>query len=459
MPFQSGQPSEIEAMEARERMQAMLANITENNETGLRYRADIEANENHRRSIQEKINSAMESYSSTSFLQVLSTFRMQAVRLQELQFQMAVRDQVINEQRDVISNLWRLIEGAGLNQQQIQAIALQQGILVEGLSGPDMDGNLSAARDSGDSDADNCTPKQIFRGGGGGSNGGGNSMSLANKSIYGARAKYRYDFWQNYDGIGGVDMDDDNMDQENEPPDPHDVRRPSTSQSDHDMRYNSPEPRRPPAAQGTRRSQEQLSSERRCGKESNVGRYNGKASPAKQVRGRGLSYQQKPPPPGTEGPSSSDVAATEARQRPRHSSGRRGGVVHGRRGGGATGASSATQGGEDDSQDAIGTEWSEPVMGRSAWGEDDKGKPDKPDLFVGSDAARGRDREREAPVGGRLMSQLGRLKARRSASDRYPQSQAQAQAQPSQQALGPSVDLDALRIDGSTAAQPVRITP
>jgi hypothetical protein len=49
----------------------------------------------------------------------------QAVKVQELKFQMAVRDQVISEQRDVIANLWRIMESAGLGREQIVEIARQ----------------------------------------------------------------------------------------------------------------------------------------------------------------------------------------------------------------------------------------------------------------------------------------------------------------------------------------------
>jgi hypothetical protein len=57
-------------VEARERVQGMKANILDNEEAGLKYRADIEANENQRKAIQDAINQAMESNKNTSFLQV-----------------------------------------------------------------------------------------------------------------------------------------------------------------------------------------------------------------------------------------------------------------------------------------------------------------------------------------------------------------------------------------------------
>ncbi len=49
----------------------------------------------------------------------------------ELQFQMAIRDQVINDQREALSNLWSVLECSGLNHDQILEIAAQQGIMIE----------------------------------------------------------------------------------------------------------------------------------------------------------------------------------------------------------------------------------------------------------------------------------------------------------------------------------------
>lgn len=56
---------------------------------------------------------------------------MQGMTNMELQFQMAIRDQIINDQREALSNLWSVIECSGLNHDQILEIAAQQGIMVE----------------------------------------------------------------------------------------------------------------------------------------------------------------------------------------------------------------------------------------------------------------------------------------------------------------------------------------
>lgn len=49
----------------------------------------------------------------------------------ELQFQMAIRDQIIHDQREALSNLWLVLECSGLNHEQILEIAAQQGIMIE----------------------------------------------------------------------------------------------------------------------------------------------------------------------------------------------------------------------------------------------------------------------------------------------------------------------------------------
>lgn len=49
----------------------------------------------------------------------------------ELQFQMAIRDQIIHDQREALNNLWLVLECSGLKHEQIAEIAAQQGIMIE----------------------------------------------------------------------------------------------------------------------------------------------------------------------------------------------------------------------------------------------------------------------------------------------------------------------------------------
>lgn len=44
---------------------------------------------------------------------------------------MAVRDQIISEQRDMVGQLWRIMEAAGLDQARIMDIARQEGIMLD----------------------------------------------------------------------------------------------------------------------------------------------------------------------------------------------------------------------------------------------------------------------------------------------------------------------------------------
>lgn len=49
----------------------------------------------------------------------------------ELQFEMAMRDQVIHNQRETVRNIWDLLMGLGLDERRIQDLAAQQGITIE----------------------------------------------------------------------------------------------------------------------------------------------------------------------------------------------------------------------------------------------------------------------------------------------------------------------------------------
>lgn len=55
---------------------------------------------------------------------------MQALQLVELEFQMAVRDQIIDEQRTVVGNLWKVL-GELAPSERISDIACELGIEVD----------------------------------------------------------------------------------------------------------------------------------------------------------------------------------------------------------------------------------------------------------------------------------------------------------------------------------------
>ncbi|CAD7701798.1 unnamed protein product, partial [Ostreobium quekettii] len=189
--------SKEDQREARERRQNILESIRENEEAGLRYRADIQANEEARRCIQKRIDERMDQHGNASFLKILSSFRLQAVRLQELQFQMAIRDQIISEQRSVISHLWRVLEASGLDKESVLEIAYEQGILMEGFM-PEGEGppTVGASHLVGMIASEKEGAPYLGRVG----------KELANKqSIEGERAKYRYSFWSKYNPSENAD--------------------------------------------------------------------------------------------------------------------------------------------------------------------------------------------------------------------------------------------------------------
>lgn len=173
-----------EVAEARERKVKLLDAIKENDESKERLKADIQANEEARRDIQIKIDQMVDVNQNTSFLKILGTFRLQAVRLQEIKFQMAVRDQIISEQRDVISNLWKIIEKSGVSKDRVMDIARDEGIIMDGFL-RDEEGPPTV----GASDLQKQVVIQAD-----------SPAALAPQvSLVGGRAKFRYRFWREYD--------------------------------------------------------------------------------------------------------------------------------------------------------------------------------------------------------------------------------------------------------------------
>lgn len=63
----------------------------------------------------------------------------------ELQFEMAMRDQVIHNQREAQRNLWNLIMGLGLDQKHIMETASKQGITIEDWASTSHRGSTSPA--------------------------------------------------------------------------------------------------------------------------------------------------------------------------------------------------------------------------------------------------------------------------------------------------------------------------
>ncbi|KAE8706321.1 hypothetical protein F3Y22_tig00110402pilonHSYRG00153 [Hibiscus syriacus] len=106
----------------RVRRQDILDNIRDNDEAGVNYQKEIEANEKHRCQLQGMIEEAISNNGSKTYLRILSQYRLRMANT-ELQFKMAMRDQIIHNQREAQRNLWNLIMGLGLDEKQILELA------------------------------------------------------------------------------------------------------------------------------------------------------------------------------------------------------------------------------------------------------------------------------------------------------------------------------------------------
>ncbi|XP_076932544.1 kinesin-like protein KIN-8B isoform X1 [Bidens hawaiensis] len=113
------------------RRQLVLDNIRDNDETGVIYQKEIEANEKRRCQLQEMIDEAISNNANKTYLRILSQYRLLGMTNTELQFEMAMRDQVIHNQRETQRNLWNLLMGLGLDEKQLLKLAAKQGITIE----------------------------------------------------------------------------------------------------------------------------------------------------------------------------------------------------------------------------------------------------------------------------------------------------------------------------------------
>ncbi|CAD6214816.1 unnamed protein product [Miscanthus lutarioriparius] len=114
------------------RRQVILDNIRDNDEAGSGYRKDIEMNESRRRQLQDMIEEAVSNNGNKTYLHILSQYRLLGMTNAELQIEMAMRDQVIHNQREALRSLWNILYGTGLNQKQILKLAAKQGLTIEG---------------------------------------------------------------------------------------------------------------------------------------------------------------------------------------------------------------------------------------------------------------------------------------------------------------------------------------
>lgn len=113
------------------RRQVILDNIRDNDELGVSYQKEIEANEEHRCQLQNRTEESIRNNGNKTYLRILSQYRLLGIANIELQFEMAMRDQIIYNQREAHKNLWSLIMSLGLDEKQILDLGAQQGISIE----------------------------------------------------------------------------------------------------------------------------------------------------------------------------------------------------------------------------------------------------------------------------------------------------------------------------------------
>ena len=146
-------PNSSERSGLRSRIDAIDETIRANEVLGAKYRKDVEANELVRVAIQSRIDAAINDGKSPSFLRILSQYRLVGVKNMELHFQLAIRDQIINEQRDVARGLWEVMSRAGLSKAVATDIANREGIRIESarLNSPShVDASHGSRKDRGD---------------------------------------------------------------------------------------------------------------------------------------------------------------------------------------------------------------------------------------------------------------------------------------------------------------------
>ncbi|KAL6512908.1 Kinesin-like protein KIN-8B [Orobanche hederae] len=118
----------VQALQARR--QVILDNIRDNDELGVGYQKEIEANEQRKCQLQDMIDEAIRNNGNKTYLGILSQYRLLGFTNTELQFEIAIRDQIINSQREAQRNLSNLLTSLGLDEKQIVELG-SKGITVE----------------------------------------------------------------------------------------------------------------------------------------------------------------------------------------------------------------------------------------------------------------------------------------------------------------------------------------
>ncbi|VFQ70298.1 unnamed protein product [Cuscuta campestris] len=115
----------------RARRQVILDNIRDNDELGAKCQTEIKANENQRYELQALIEEAIGNNGNKTYLRILNQYRILGMSNTELQLEIAMRDQVIYNQRAAHKNLWNLLLSLGIDEKQLVELATKGGITLE----------------------------------------------------------------------------------------------------------------------------------------------------------------------------------------------------------------------------------------------------------------------------------------------------------------------------------------
>ena len=176
-----GSQHKSEAESLRDRRRRLADGLREGETAARRDRAAMDANEGKRREIQSRIDrAARESRGGKlpAFLRILSQYQTRGVSSMEAHFQLAVRDGVLADQRDVIGCMWRMLAAAGVSRERAVEAAKREGVFAA------FDGSeLNLGEDSGWS-----------------------TYSLERETVVGARAAARLAFWQSYGAVDDLSV-------------------------------------------------------------------------------------------------------------------------------------------------------------------------------------------------------------------------------------------------------------
>ncbi|CAI5966673.1 unnamed protein product [Closterium sp. NIES-64] len=87
---------------------------------------DINNNEAERELLQKRLDSFVNNHENSSFLHILNQFRFLSVEMTEMQFQLALRDQLIAEKTSAMNSLWMLLQASDVDIEELLDAAVQK---------------------------------------------------------------------------------------------------------------------------------------------------------------------------------------------------------------------------------------------------------------------------------------------------------------------------------------------